>query len=162
MPERSAGVLLFRRTGDEGTQVWLGHMGGPFWRRRPRAWSIPKGLLEPGEDEREAALREFAEEIGVPAPQGIDYRRLGEFRQPSGKVVIAFAGESEFSVAEVLSNTFTLEWPRGSGVLRECPEIDEARWFPLAEAREVVVAGQLPILAALERALDPESASEGR
>jgi predicted NUDIX family NTP pyrophosphohydrolase len=162
MPERSAGILLFRRPGDEGTQVWLGHMGGPFWRRRPRAWSIPKGLLEPGEDEREAALREFAEEIGAPAPPGVDYRRLGEFRQPSGKVVIAFAGESEFAVAEVVSNTFSLEWPRGSGVLREYPEIDEARWFPLPEAREVVVAGQLPILAALEAALGAEPATEGR
>jgi predicted NUDIX family NTP pyrophosphohydrolase len=158
MPERSAGVLLFRRPGearpgDAGTQVWLGRMGGPFWRRRPRAWSIPKGLLEPGEDERAAALREFAEEIGEPAP-AVDYVRLGEFRQPSGKVVVVFAGESEFSVDEVRSNTFALEWPRGSGVLREYPEIDDARWFPLAEAREVVVAGQLPMLAALEAALE--------
>jgi predicted NUDIX family NTP pyrophosphohydrolase len=157
MPERSAGILLFRRPGDApegaGTQVWLGRMGGPFWRRRPRAWSIPKGLLEPGEDERTAALREFAEEIGEPAP-AVDYVRLGEFRQPSGKVVIVFAGESEFSVDEVRSNTFALEWPRGSGVVREYPEIDDARWFPLAEAREVLVTGQLPMLAALEAELE--------
>lgn len=153
MPERSAGILLYRRqrTGaaDGVLEVWLGHMGGPFWRRRPRAWGIPKGLLEPGEDEREAALREFAEEIGTPAP-AVDYRRLGEFRQPSGKVVVAFAAEADFTVAEVRSNTFALEWPRGSGVVREYPEIDDARWFPLAEAREVIVAGQLPMLAALE------------
>lgn len=152
MPERSAGILLFRSSAAGETRVWLGHMGGPFWWRRPRAWSIPKGLLEPGEDEREAALREFAEEIGTPAP-AVDYLRLGEFRQPSGKVVIAFAGESEFAVDEVRSNTFALEWPRGSGVVREYPEIDDARWFPLAEAREVIVAGQLPILAALAAAL---------
>jgi predicted NUDIX family NTP pyrophosphohydrolase len=160
MPERSAGILLFRTAGDAGTQVWLGHMGGPFWRRRPRAWSIPKGLLEPGEDEREAALREFAEEIGTPPP-AVDYLRLGEFRQPSGKIVIAFAGEADFDVAEVRSNTFTLEWPRGSGVLREYPEIDDARWFSLANAREVLVAGQLPILAALEAALAPGGPAAG-
>ena len=153
MPERSAGILLFRTPAGAETQVWLGHMGGPFWRRRPRAWSIPKGLLEPGEDERKAALREFAEEIGTPAPE-VDYLRLGEFRQPSGKVVIAYAGEVDFAVAQVESNTFTLEWPRGSGVVREYPEIDDARWFALAEAREVIVAGQVPMLAALESALD--------
>lgn len=164
MPERSAGILLYRTNpagdragdavgvGDADVQVWLGHMGGPFWRRRPRAWGIPKGLLEPGEDEREAALREFAEEIGAPAPPA-DYRRLGEFRQSSGKVVVAFAGRADFAVDEVRSNTFSLEWPRGSGVIREYPEIDEARWFPLAEAREVIVAGQLPMLAALEASL---------
>jgi predicted NUDIX family NTP pyrophosphohydrolase len=152
MPERSAGILLFRTSGDGETQVWLGHMGGPFWRRRPRAWSIPKGLLEPGEDERAAALREFAEEIGEPAP-AVEYLRLGEFRQPSGKVVIAYAGEADFAPAEVRSNTFSLEWPRGSGVLREYPEIDDGRWFALAEAREVLVAGQLPMLAALEATL---------
>ncbi|MFD3445120.1 NUDIX domain-containing protein [Microbacteriaceae bacterium 4G12] len=164
MPERSAGILLYRTNpagdragdaagaGDADVQVWLGHMGGPFWQRRPRAWGIPKGLLEPGEDEREAALREFAEEIGTPAPPA-DYRRLGEFRQSSGKVVVAFAGRADFAVDEVRSNTFSMEWPRGSGVIREYPEIDEARWFPLADAREAIVAGQLSMLAALEASL---------
>ena len=168
MPERSAGILLYRMSSnvsvdgvadglaDGQAEVWLGHMGGPFWRRRPRAWGIPKGLLEPGEDECEAALREFAEEIGTPAPP-VEYRRLGEFRQSSGKVVVAFAGEADFAVPEVRSSTFALEWPRGSGVVREYPEIDDARWFPMAEAREVIVAGQLPVLAALGAALGVRS-----
>jgi predicted NUDIX family NTP pyrophosphohydrolase len=152
VPERSAGILLFRAPAGAATEVWLGHMGGPFWRRRPRAWGIPKGLVDPGEDERDTALREFAEEIGAPAPT-VDYLRLGEFRQPSGKIVIVFAGEADFEVSEVRSNMFSVEWPRGSGVVREYPEIDDARWFALAEAREVLVAGQLPILAALEATL---------
>lgn len=158
MPERSAGILLFQHD-DEGLRVWLGHMGGPFWRRRPRAWGVPKGLVEPGEDERDAAFREFAEEIGRPAPPA-DYVRLGEFRQSSGKVVIVLAGEADFAVAEVRSNTFSLEWPRGSGVVREYPEIDDARWFPLGEAREVIVAGQLPVLSALERARGISASAE--
>lgn len=143
----SAGLLLYR-IGDPGLQVWIAHMGGPFWLRRPRAWSIPKGLVEGSEDVLETARREFAEEIGVPAPSGTPID-LGEHRQASGKRVRVFAVEAPaFDVTEVHSNTVRLELPRGSGRFVEVPEVDEARWVSIDAARTMVVAGQV---AALDR-----------
>ncbi|OII07577.1 hypothetical protein BIU95_10755 [Curtobacterium sp. MCBA15_007] len=146
----SAGLLL-HRTGPSGPEVFLAHMGGPFWRNRPRAWSIPKGLVEAGEQPDASALREFAEEIGVPAPVGAaDLTDLGEFRQASGKRVRVFAAAaSGFSVDTVRSNTVRLELPRGSGRFVEVPEVDDARWVGVDQARELVVAGQVPALDAL-------------
>lgn len=146
----SAGLMLYR-VDDAGLQVWIAHMGGPFWRRRPRAWSIPKGLVEGDEDVLETARREFAEEIGVPAPAGptID---LGEHRQASGKRVRVFALEApSFDVDEVRSNTVRLELPRGSGRFVEVPEVDDARWVSIDAARGMVVAGQV---SALDRLAD--------
>lgn len=146
----SAGLLLYRGD-DAGLQVWIAHMGGPFWRRRPRAWSIPKGLVEGDEDVLETARREFAEEIGAPAPSGptID---LGEHRQASGKRVRVFALEApSFDIAEVHSNTVRLELPRGSGRFVEVPEVDDARWVSIDAARDLVVAGQV---GALDRLVD--------
>jgi predicted NUDIX family NTP pyrophosphohydrolase len=150
----SAGILLHRRSGQE-PEVWLGHMGGPFWVRRPRAWSIPKGEIGAHEDARAAALREFAEEMGTAAPEA-DYALLGEFRQNAGKIVTVFAAEADFEPDAIASNTFSLEWPKGSGTMREFPEIDEARWFGLAAAREMIVAGQVPILDRLDALLHGE------
>jgi len=145
----SAGILLYRVTDAGELQVWIAHMGGPFWAHKDAAaWSIPKGEYRPGQDAFDAARREFQEEIGVPAPAA-EYVALGEFRQPSGKVVSVFAAEADFEVERVVSNTFTVEWPRGSGILREYPEIDDARWVGLAEARLKLVRGQLPVLDAL-------------
>src|SRR5690606_41480380 len=93
MPEHSAGIVLFRRVPE--LEVWIAHMGGPFWARKDEgAWSIPKGLLEPDEAPLDAALREFAEETGRPAPD-TDWSRLGDFRHTSGKVITVFAGESD-------------------------------------------------------------------
>ncbi|WP_367948080.1 NUDIX domain-containing protein [Curtobacterium sp. VKM Ac-2852] len=146
----SAGLLL-HRAGPSGPEVFLAHMGGPFWRNRPRGWSIPKGLVEAGEEPLGTALREFAEEIGVPAPvSAADLTDLGEFRQASGKRVRVFAARaSGFSVDTVRSNTVRLELPRGSGRFVEVPEVDDARWVGLDEARELVVAGQVAALDAL-------------
>jgi predicted NUDIX family NTP pyrophosphohydrolase len=168
---RSAGIVLYRVSESLGLEVWIAHMGGPFWSKRDAgAWSIPKGEIsavatvgdpgvsggpESGESEIEAALREFEEEIGSPPPD-VPYIRLGEFVQSSGKVVIAFAAETDFSVARVVSNTFSIEWPRHSGRIQEFPEMDDARWVPAAAAREKLVKGQAPILDALETLLrDP-------
>jgi predicted NUDIX family NTP pyrophosphohydrolase len=149
MAVRSAGILLYRLTDTGALQVWIAHMGGPFWAHKDTAaWSIPKGEHQPHEDPFVAARREFAEEIGVPAPE-TEYELLGEFRQPSGKVVTVFAAEADLAVERVVSNTFTVEWPRGSGALHEYPEVDDARWVGLAEARVKVVRGQLPMLDAL-------------
>lgn len=152
MVEKSAGILLYKRA-DAALEVWIAHMGGPFWARKDAgAWSIPKGLYDDGEHPLAAAVREFEEEVGVPAP-AVDYELLGEFRQPSGKVVTTFIGESDLVVETIVSNLFSLEWPPRSGRMQEFPEIDDARWFPVAVAREKLVKGQVPILDALERRL---------
>jgi predicted NUDIX family NTP pyrophosphohydrolase len=125
-------------------------MGGPFWAGKDaRAWSIPKGEYPNDEDPLAAARREFAEEMGTPAPSA-GYFPLGAFRQPSGKVITAFAAEAGFFAPErIVSNTFALEWPRGSGTVHNFPEIDDAKWAGEAEARTKLVGGQLPILDAL-------------
>ena len=144
----SAGLLLHRRH-EGGCEVFLGRMGGPLWTRRPRAWSIPKGLHTPEEAPLDAARREFEEEIGVPAP-ALDYALLGSWRLRSGKTVTVFAAECADGIAFVASNTFELEWPPGSGVVRAFPEIERAEWLPIDRARELITAGQLPALDALE------------
>ena len=149
MTVRSAGILLYRRDPASGLQVWIAHMGGPFWARKDAgAWSVPKGEFTDGEDPWAAAQREFAEEMGVSAPAA-EYWQLGAFRQPSGKVITVFAAESDFAPEQIVSNTFPLEWPRGSGVVTDFPEIDRAEWATEPEARTRLVRGQLPILDAL-------------
>jgi predicted NUDIX family NTP pyrophosphohydrolase len=146
MPKRSAGLALYRRV-DGQLQVVLVHPGGPFWASRDDgAWSLPKGEVEAGEEPLEVALREFREEIGAdpPDPQGAEF--LGELRQPGGKRVRAWAMEGDLDVGRVRSNTFTMEWPRGSGRMREFPEVDRAGWFGLEEARRKILPGQLGFL----------------
>jgi predicted NUDIX family NTP pyrophosphohydrolase len=149
-PRPSAGILLFRH-GREGLEVFIAHMGGPFWARKDaRAWSIPKGEYAAPEEPLAAALREFREEIGVDAPD-LEYVLLGDVRYPSGKIVTVFAAESDLEVDEVVSETFELEWPPRSGTIQAFAEIDDARWVALDDARAKLVAGQLPALDALER-----------
>lgn len=144
MVELSAGILLTRRA--PGLEVFLAHMGGPFWAGKDAAaWSIPKGIYT-DEPPLTAALREFAEEIGAPAPPA-DYAQLGEFRLPSGKRLTVFTAEGE--AAFVASNTFEVEWPPRSGQLRSFPEVDRAQWFPLDVAREKITKGQLQVLEAI-------------
>lgn len=144
MKVHSYGILLYRRTADS-RQVMLVHPGGPFWAGKDDgAWSIPKGLPEGEESGLETARREFREETGFE----IDGRflELGAIRQPSGKIVHAWAVESDLDVNRIRSNTFTLEWPRHSGTYREYPEIDTGGWFSLAEAREKINRGQVKFL----------------
>ena len=144
---RSSGLLLYRH--HTGLEVWIGHMGGPFWVKRDgAAWSIPKGEVQEGETDLAAALREFSEEMGHPAPE-VEWTLLGEFVQPSRKVVVVFTGEADFAVDRVNSNLFDLEWPPRSGRTQQFPEIDDARWFPLEVSREKVVKGQVAMLDAL-------------
>jgi predicted NUDIX family NTP pyrophosphohydrolase len=148
--QHSAGILLYRRA--PTVEVWIAHMGGPFWARKDEAaWSIPKGLLEPGEEPLDAARREFAEETGSPAP-AIDYEPLGDFTYSSGKVITVFTGESDFTT-DIRSNEFEVEWPPRSGLVRSYPELDRAQWCDLEVAAVRLVKGQRPMLTALESAL---------
>jgi predicted NUDIX family NTP pyrophosphohydrolase len=145
---RSAGLLLFRR-GAGGPEVLIAHMGGPFWARRDAgAWSIPKGEYGVGEEPLAVALREFAEEMGSPAPPGTTLA-LGEFRQAGGKRVTVFAREGDLDPATVRSNEFEIEWPPRSGRRARFPEVDRAEWASLARAREALVRGQAPAVDAL-------------
>lgn len=144
MPRTSAGILLFRRA--PALEVLIAHMGGPFWAAKDeRAWSIPKGEHDPDEDPLAAAKREFAEELGSPAPD-VDYLDLGIARQSGGKTVRAFAAEANFDVATIVSNTFELEWPPRSGRLGTFPEVDRAAWSTIELARGKLVAGQVSFL----------------
>lgn len=152
----SAGILLYRPGPGPEPEVWLAHMGGPFWSAKDkRAWTIPKGEYEPGDDELTAARREFEEEIGSPPPD-TQYADLGVFRIASGKRITVFCAAHDFHTDQLVSNTFDLEWPRGSGRVRSFPEIDDARWFALAAARNLILTGQLQILDALEALLRQE------
>jgi predicted NUDIX family NTP pyrophosphohydrolase len=152
MPERSAGLLMFRR-GGRRAEVLLVHMGGPFWvRKDDAAWSIPKGLCEPGEDARAAARREFTEETGG-SPEG-EFIALGTFRQPSGKQLSAWAVEGEFDLRNFKSNMFAMEWPPKSGRMAEFPEADRAAWFDQEQALVKVTKGQRPIIKALFERLE--------
>lgn len=146
MAARSAGLLLFRRRAE--VEVLLVHPGGPFWAKKDEgAWSIPKGLCEEGEDELAAAQREFSEETGGRA-QG-PFIPLGVFKQPSGKMIAAWAAEGDFDPAQLKSNLFSMEWPPKSRKMASFPEVDRAGWLAPAEAARKILKGQRAILNAL-------------
>jgi predicted NUDIX family NTP pyrophosphohydrolase len=152
MAAESAGILLHRQ-GIGGTEVLLVHPGGPFWARKDLgAWSIPKGEVGEGEDPRECALREFAEETGARPPDGA-LDELGSVKLKSGKVVLAFAVAGDLDPEAVRSNTFELEWPPRSGRVEEFPEIDRAEWFGLDAARAKLNPAQAELVDRLEALL---------
>ncbi|HEX9169953.1 MAG TPA: NUDIX domain-containing protein [Roseiarcus sp.] len=147
MAKISAGILLFRRR-PAGVEVMLVHPGGPFWAKKDaRAWSIPKGLTNEGEDWLAAAKREFLEETGM-AIDG-EFLDLGAHKQQSGKTVVAWALEGDFDTKLLKSNTFSIEWPPHSGRMAEFPEVDEAAWYSIDEAMDKINKGQKPIIEAL-------------
>jgi predicted NUDIX family NTP pyrophosphohydrolase len=149
---RSAGILLHRR-GIDGPEVLLVHPGGPFWARKDlNAWSIPKGEVDPGEDPRACALREFAEETGVQLPEGV-LDELGSVKLKSGKQVLAFATAGDLDPEAVRSNTFELEWPPRSGRVQSFPEVDRAGWFALDAARAKLNPAQAAFIDRLEELL---------
>jgi predicted NUDIX family NTP pyrophosphohydrolase len=139
----SAGILLFRRTG-EALEVLLVHPGGPYWAKKDLgAWSIPKGIVEEGEDQLRCALRELEEELGSSFSfADEELVELGSVRQKAGKVVHCWAAEADFDPATLRSNTFRIEWPPRSGTEREFPEVDRAEWFGLEQARQKIIAAQ--------------------
>ena len=145
----SAGLLPMRRT-TGGVEIFLVHMAGPYWAHKDvGSWSIAKGEYDPAcEDPWQVALREFGEEVGMPAPEG-PVTDLGEHRMPSGKRVRVFLVETTQGLRFASSNLFSMEWPPGSGRLEQFPETDDAAWYSLEEAASRLVSGQLAILAAV-------------
>jgi predicted NUDIX family NTP pyrophosphohydrolase len=150
-PQTSAGVLLFRRSAGK-LEVFLAHPGGPFWAKRDQGvWTIPKGLVDKGEDLLDAARREFEEETGIRLNG--PFQSLGSVTQKSGKVVHAWACEGDADPKLVKSNDVKVEWPRGSGRWLNFPEIDRCAWFDLPTAREKINNAQAKFLERLEEAL---------
>jgi predicted NUDIX family NTP pyrophosphohydrolase len=151
--KRSAGLALVRGDG-AAREVLLVHPGGPFWAKKDEgAWSLPKGLLDPGEEALAAAKREFSEEVGHPAPPG-PYVALGEIVLKSGKHVVAFAARGDLDPSSIHSNEIDLEHPPRSGRIIRIPEVDRAAWVGLSRAKVLVNPAQVPLIeAAMEAAL---------
>lgn len=145
----SAGILCYRYR-DQTLEVFLVHPGGPFWAKRDEgAWSLPKGLINPGEAAMDAAKREFNEETSFEViGELID---LGQLTQPSKKIVHAWAVHMDLDASKLKSNMFSMEWPKGTGVIREYPEVDKGEWFSLARAKQKISPGQA---AFIERLLE--------
>ncbi|MFE1315101.1 NUDIX domain-containing protein [Streptomyces sp. NPDC058755] len=143
--KRSAGLLLFRHT-DDGLEVLLGHMGGPFFAKKDAgAWTVPKGEYEPDEPAWEAARREFREELGLAPPDG-QAVPLGEVAQANGKIVTVWAIEADLDPEAIDPGTFTMEWPPRSGRTQEFPELDRVAWFALDRARALIITAQAAFL----------------
>jgi predicted NUDIX family NTP pyrophosphohydrolase len=153
MGTRSAGLLLYRVVEDGVVEVLLAHPGGPFWARKDDgAWTVPKGEYHEGEDPRAAADREFEEETGFRPPEA-EALSLGELRQAGGKRVAVWALEGDVDAGRASSNTFALEWPPRSGVVREFPEVDRVEWTTVRRARVKLLEGQVRFLDELMAAL---------
>ena len=153
MPQKSAGLLLFRET-PSGVEVLLVHPGGPFWAKKDAgAWSIPKGEIAGGEEPLNAAQREVEEELGF-TPVG-NFIPLEPVRQTGGKIVFAWAVRADFNPSDLRSNRFSLEWPPKSGRRQEFPEVDAAAWFGMDAARSKMIAGQVPLLDQLLKSILP-------
>jgi predicted NUDIX family NTP pyrophosphohydrolase len=134
MGKVSAGLLMYRRRNQQ-LEVLLVHLGGPFWAKKDSgAWFVPKGEVNPGEEELSAAKREFTEETGL--EPGENLLPLGSVKHKSGKQVLAWAFAGDCDPSTLRSNTFEMEWPPRSGKTREFPEIDRAAFFTLEAARE--------------------------
>lgn len=156
MGKRSAGLLMYRLV-DGNPEVFLVHMGGPYWAKKDLgAWTIPKGELESGEDPFETAKREFLEETGFDAIG--KFIRLKDLKQSGGKVVSAWAFEGDCDAKVIKSNTFSMEWPPRSGRFQEFPEVDRAEWFDLDTAREKILKGQRPFMEEVRSILQDDRA----
>lgn len=148
MGKKSAGLLMYRFL-DGNLEVFLVHMGGPYWAKKDLgAWSIPKGEYEFGEDPFETAKREFLEEIGFVAVG--EFIRLKDLKQPGGKVISAWTFQGDCDAKSIKSNTFSMEWPPRSGQFQLFPEVDRAEWFGPEVAKEKILKGQRPFIEELE------------
>jgi len=151
----SAGLMMYRMR-DQHLEVLLAHPGGPYYARKDAGvWSIPKGLIDPGEDPLAAARREFAEETGFDPDElagagGVRYLALGAVKYKNHKIVRAWGFAGDCDPGAIVSNTFTIEWPRGSGRELEVPEIDRAAFFDMPAARIAILPAQRRFLYDLE------------
>ena len=153
--KQSAGLLMYRKRGGV-LQILLVHPGGPFWDKKDvGSWSIPKGEFSQDEDVLKAARREFEEETGF-LPTG-NFIRLGAIKQPSGKLIHAWAFEGDLDAGKIKSNTFSMEWPPHSGKQQEFPEVDRGEWFTMKAAREKIIKGQVGFVDELQRVLETDS-----
>ncbi len=146
MAKKSAGLLLYRQAAStNGIETLLVHPGGPFWRNKDEgAWTIPKGEFD-DEEPLNAAKREFAEELGMSAPDD-EYLSLGSIKQKNGKTVLAWAVKGDFDPTKLTSNMFVCEWPPKSGRMQEFPEVDRAEWFTPEAAKRKILAAQSPLI----------------
>ncbi len=155
MSKKSGGILPFRFRNNH-LEVMLVHPGGPLWTGKDEgAWSISKGLFEENESPLDAAKREFKEETGFEI-EG-DFIELGRIKQPSGKIVFVWAAEKDLDETKLVSNEFSLEWPKRSGIMREYPEIDRAGWFEIELARKKILKGQQGFIDRLLSAIELQS-----
>ena len=155
MSKKSGGILPFRFRNNH-LEVMLAHPGGPLWAGKDEgAWSISKGLFEENESPLDAAKREFKEETGFEI-EG-DFIELGRIKQPSGKIVFVWAAEKDLDETKMVSNKFSLEWPKRSGIMREYPEIDRAGWFEIELARKKILKGQQGFIDRLLSAIELQS-----
>jgi predicted NUDIX family NTP pyrophosphohydrolase len=151
MAKKSAGLVMYR-VRDNRLEVLIVHLGGPFWAKKDEgAWFIPKGEIEPGEDEFAAAKREFGEETGI-EPRG-DFIELGTIKHKAGKIVHAWAFEGDCDPASIRSNTFTMEWPPRSGKQREFPEVDRAQFVSVEQARAKMSPAEFELVDRLQQIL---------
>ncbi len=159
MPKHSAGILLYKKENGQ-LQVFLVHPGGPFWVKKDyHVWSIPKGLLEPGEDAWQAALREFKEETGFKS-HPVKPLPLSPVKLKSGKIIYAWAVEGQADPDRLKSNTFELEWPPHSGRLQTFPEIDKGAWFDCVTAKEKINTQQAHFIDELQRKISKKQADD--
>ena len=144
MSQMSAGILLYRFR-NKKLEVLLVHPGGPFWLHKDLgAWSIPKGLCNENESLLQAAKREFKEETGFDVDG--NFIDLGHLKQPSKKIIYAWALCKNIDAKQIISNEFELEWPKGSGRINRYPEIDRGEWFILEVAKQKILKGQARFL----------------
>jgi predicted NUDIX family NTP pyrophosphohydrolase len=158
MAKHSAGLLMYRRR--HGVlEVFLVHPGGPFWARKDLgSWTIPKGEFTAAEDPLTAARREFEEETSFPAAG--PFLPLTPIRQPSGKIIQAWAFPGDCDATAIRSNTFAMEWPPRTGQLQIFPEVDRAAWFKIELAKDKIVKGQVGFLEELEQILRDEKSNK--
>ena len=151
-PKQSAGLLVYRLRA-ASLEVLLVHPGGPFWTKKDDgAWFLPKGEINPDEEPRQAAYREFREEVGVEPPAG-EPLELGTVKNKGGKLIYGWALAGDLDLTGFHSNTFELEWPPRSGKKREFPEVDQARYFSVDEALVKMHPAELPLVERLLRSL---------
>ncbi len=146
--KKSAGIIAYKII-DNKIYIFLAHMGGPYW-EGINTWSILKGEHDKKEKILNTAIREFHEECGREVVFK-DLFYIHSEKQSSNKLVVFFAGETDIDSAKCFSNTFSLEWPKGSGNIQEFPEMDKYEWFPIEEAKKIILKGQRKSLIKLER-----------